>query len=190
MNSFSLPVHNQSKSFENLHAKIQNFDNKLNDLHSHTEHAISKASDAQALNDANNNSKVVSTVEKVKNLQQDSNRTLEDAQDLLRNATALLGDSREAFDNLFLEVQQGQDAREKLNETLETNQLELYEVQQPVRRAEEHALKLEAKVSCTFSILCPLSLCVSLLNIQAFVFECSILRMAVCNYSFDCIGKN
>jgi chromosome segregation ATPase len=152
MNSFSLPVHNQSKSFENLRSKIQNFDNKLNDLRNHTENAISKASDAQTLNDANSNSKVMSTVEKVKNLQEAANRTLEDAQDLLRNASALLGDARGAFDNLFLEVQQGQDARERLNETLETNQLELYEVQQPVQRAEEHALKLEAKVSCTFTL--------------------------------------
>lgn len=158
MNSFSLPVHNQSKAFENLRAKIQNFDDKLNDLRNHTGNAISKASDAQALNNANNNSKVMSTVEKVKNLQQDANHTLEDSQELLRNASALLRDAREAFDNLFLEVQQGQDSRDRLNETLETNQLELYEVQQPVRRAEEHALKLEAKVSITFITVCPSSL--------------------------------
>jgi chromosome segregation ATPase len=159
MNGFSLPVQNQSKSFENLRAKIQKFDDKLNDLRNHTENAISKASDAQALNDANNNSKVISTVEKVKNLQQDANQTLEDAQELLRNASALLGDARDAFDNLLLEVQQGQDSRERLNETLETNQLELHEVQLPVRRAEEHALKLEAKVSFMYIVVAIKPLC-------------------------------
>jgi len=155
MESFSVPVHNQNKAFEDLRAKIQNFDDKLDDLHNHTRSAISKASDAQALNFANNNSKVMSTVEKVKNVTQEANHTLEDATELLRNASALLGDAREAFGNLFQEAQLGQDSRERLNETLETNHLELYEVQQPVRKAEEHALKLEAKVGITFTAMCP-----------------------------------
>ena len=155
MDDFSVPVRNQSKAFEALRAKIQDFDDKLNDLHNHTVNAVNKASDAQALNDANNSSKVVSTVEKVKNLTQEANSTLEDANELLRNASALLGDAREAFENLLLEAQQGQDSRDRLNETLVTNQLELYEVQQPVRKAEEHALKLEAKVGIMVFIMCP-----------------------------------
>ena len=155
MDDFSVPVRNQSKAFEALRAKIQDFDDKLNDLHNHTVNAVNKASDAQALNDANNSSKVVSTVEKVKNLTEEANSTLEDANELLRNASALLGDAREAFENLLLEAQQGQDSRDRLNETLVTNQLELYEVQQPVRKAEEHALKLEAKVGIMVVIMCP-----------------------------------
>jgi ABC-type transporter Mla subunit MlaD len=154
MDSFSVPVHNQSKAFEALRAKIQNFDDKLNDLRNHTEKAVRKANDAQALNDANNNSKVVSTVEKVKNLDQEANNTLEDANELLRNASALLGEAREAFENLLIEAQQGQDSRDRLNETLVTNHLELYEVQQPVRKAEEHALRLEAKVGVVIITVC------------------------------------
>jgi hypothetical protein len=93
----------------------------------------------------------VSTVEKVKNLTQEANSTLEDANELLRNASPLLGD---AFENLCLEAQQGQGSRDKLNETLMTNQLELYEVWQPVWKAEEHALKLEAKVGIMIVIMC------------------------------------
>jgi chromosome segregation ATPase len=96
----------------------------------------------------------VSTVEKVKNLTQEANSTLEDANELLRNALALLGGARDAFENLHLEAQQGQGSRDKLNETLMTNQLELYEVRQPVRKAEEHALKLEAKVGIMIVIMC------------------------------------
>jgi cellobiose-specific phosphotransferase system component IIA len=146
MNEFSVPVHNQSKAFEALRAKIQNFDDKLIDLSDHTDNAVHKANDAETLNDANNNSKVVSTVEKVKNLTQEANSTLEDAVKLLKNASALLRNAHDAFENLLVETQNGQDSRDRLNETLVTNQLELYEVRQPVQKAEEHALKLEMKV--------------------------------------------
>lgn len=155
MDSFSIPVRNQNKAFEDLHAKIQSFDDKLDDLRNHTENAVGKANDAQILNVDNSNSKVMSTVDKVKNITQEANQTLEDAKELLSNASALLGDARDAFENLYQEAQQGQGSRERLNETLETNQLELHEVRQPVRKAEEHALKLEAKVSFSFITVCP-----------------------------------
>lgn len=154
MDSFSIPVHIQNKAFEDLRAKIQTFDEKLDNLRNHTENAVGKADDAQALNDANSNSKVMSTVDKVKNITQEANHTLEDAKGLLSNASVLLRDARNAFENLYQEAQQGQDSRERLNETLETNQLELFEVQQPVRKAEEHALKLEAKVHFRFITVC------------------------------------
>ena len=155
MDGFSVPVRNHSKAFEALRAKIQNFDDKLSDLNNHTLNAVSKANEAEALNDANNNSKVMSTVEKVKNLTQEANSTLEDANKLLRNASAYLGDARDAFENLRIETEQGQDSRDRLNETLVTNQLELYEARQPVQKAEEHALKLEAKVGVMIIVLCP-----------------------------------
>jgi len=145
MNGFSVPVHNQSKAFEALRAKIQNFDDKLNDLINHTVNAHNKANDAEILNDANNNSKVVSTVEKVKNLTQEANSTLEDAKELVSNASALLEGAHVEFNYLLEETQRGQDLRDRLNETVVNYQLELYEVQQPVRRAQEHALKLEMK---------------------------------------------
>jgi chromosome segregation ATPase len=164
MNGFSVPVHNQSTAFEALRAKIQNFDDKLSDLHNHTLNAVSKANDAEALNDDNSDSKVVSTVEKVKNLTQEANSNLEDAEKLLTNASALLRDARDAFENLLLETQHGQDSRDKLNETLVTKQLDLYEVRQPVQQAEEHALKLEMKVGVMI-VMCPLKV----YNHQAFI---------------------
>jgi ABC-type transporter Mla subunit MlaD len=157
MNGFSVPVRNQSKAFEALRAKIQNFDDKLSDLQNHTVNAVSKAHEAKALNDANNNSKVMSTVEKVRNLTQETNSTLEDADELLRNASVFLRDAQDALDSLRIETEQGQDSRDRLNETLETNRFELYAAEQPVERAKEHALKLEAKVSPMIIILCPSS---------------------------------
>jgi hypothetical protein len=48
--------------------------------------------------------------------------------------------------------------------------LELYEVQQPVRKAEEHALKLEAKVSFRFITVCPFVLLFSFITFKPFVF--------------------
>lgn len=171
MEGFSVPVHNQSKAFEDLRAKIQNFDDKLTDLHNHTVNAVSKAIEVGALNDANNNSKVMSTVEKVKNLTQEANSTQEDANELLRNASAFLSDARDALENLRLETEQGQDSRDRLNETLVTNQLELYEVRLPVQKAEEHALKLEAKVSIMIVILCPLKVHIHL----AFIADVGVL---------------
>ena len=171
MDGFSVPVHNQSKAFEDLRAKIQNFDDKLTDLHNHTVNAITKAIEAGALNDANNNSKVMNTVEKVKNLTEEANGTLEDAKELLRNASAFLRDARDALENLRVETEQGQDSRDRLNETLVTNELELYEVRLPVQKAEEHALKLEAKVSIMIIILCPLKVYIH----QAFIADMGVL---------------
>jgi chromosome segregation ATPase len=146
MNGFSVPVHNQSEAFEALRVKIQNFDDKLNDLNNRTQNTFYKANDAEALNDANNNSKVTSTVEKVKNLTQEANSTLEDANKLLRNASALLRDARIAFENLLVEIENGQVSKDKLNETLVTNEVELHAVRLPVQQAEEHAQKLDIKV--------------------------------------------
>jgi ABC-type transporter Mla subunit MlaD len=156
MDGFSVPVRNQSKAFEALRAKIQNFDDKLSDLHNRTLNAVSKANEADALNDANNNSKVISMVENVKNLTKEANSTLKDANELLSNASAFLRDEQDALDNLRIETEQGQDSRDRLNETLVINRLELYEARQPVQKAEEHALKLEAKVGIMLVILCPL----------------------------------
>jgi ABC-type transporter Mla subunit MlaD len=156
MDGFSIPVYNQSTAFEALRTKIQNFDDKLSDLQNHTLNAVTKANEAEELNDANNNSKVMSTVEKVKNLTQEANSTLEDANELLTNASAFLRDAQDSLKNLREETQQGQDSRDRLNETLVNNHLLLYEVQQPVQKAEEHALKLEAKVGIMIIILCPL----------------------------------
>lgn len=170
MDGFSVPVHNQSKAFEDLRAKIQNFDDKLTDLHNHTVNAVGKAFEAGALNDANNNSKVMSMVEKVKNLTQEANSTQEDANELLKNASAFLRNARDALDDLRVETEQGQDARDRLNETLVTNQLELYDARLPVQKAEEHALKLEAKVGIMIVILCPLKVHIH----QAFIADVGI----------------
>jgi archaellum component FlaC len=180
MDSFSVPVRNQTKAFEDLRTKIQNYDDKLDDLRNHTENAVHKANDAQALNDANSNSKVISTVEKVKNITQQANHTLEDAKELLSNASTLLRDAREALENLFQEAQQGQYSRDRLNETLETNQLELYEVQQPVRKAEQHALKLEAKVSIRFFTVCPFVSLFAVITFRPYVCLCYIINPIAC----------
>ena len=147
MKSYSLPVHNQSKAFEDLRKKIHNFDDKLEDLNNHTIASINKADEAQSLNNANSNSKISGTVDRVMNLTKEANHTLEDARILLKNASDLLGESKNAFDRLTHEHQVGQNARDELNETLVANQLELYEVEQPVKKAKDHAEKLEAKVN-------------------------------------------
>jgi Laminin Domain I. len=173
MSGFSVPVYNQSKAFEALRAKIQNFDDRLIDLNDRTLNVVETANNAEALNSANNDSKVVSTVEKVKNLTQEANSTLEDASELLRNASALLRDAGDAFDSLNLETQQRQNLRDRLNETLVTNQLELFEVQKPLQEAEAHVLKLEAKVGVMIVIMCPLKVH----NHQAFIGKlCAFLK--------------
>ncbi|KAJ9580421.1 hypothetical protein L9F63_024397, partial [Diploptera punctata] len=145
MKSYSLPVHNQSTAFEELRKKIHEFDDKLEDLNNHTVASINKANEAQSLNNANSNSKIMGTVDRVMNLTKEANNTLEEAKDLLKNASALLGESRYAFERLAQEYQVGQNGKDELNETLTSNQLDLFEVEQPVKKAKDHAETLEAK---------------------------------------------
>ncbi|CAG2053240.1 unnamed protein product [Timema podura] len=133
MEEFSIPVHNQSQAFRDLRRKIHEFDDKLGDLQNYSRDSIEKVLVAQQFNDQNRNAKVTSTVNTVKNLTKESNSTLLEAKELLKNATDLLNDDV---------VKDSKKASDSLEEIITKQEQEQLNMESPAEDAANHAQNL------------------------------------------------
>ncbi|KAG8228153.1 hypothetical protein J437_LFUL002807 [Ladona fulva] len=148
---FSLPVSNQSKEFEDLRKKIDEFDLKLEDLRNNSMMADGKATEAESLNEVNKNAKFSSKVETVKNLTKESEKTLKEANEYLKNASEILKGARNDFENKNRDGLR--DVNKQVNSSIEAKEEELESVKEPVELAQEHSEELHQRAEALYDLL-------------------------------------
>lgn len=96
MTDSSLPISNHEKDVDGLRVRIEEFDDKLEDLRNNSFQALATVASAAALNDASRRAKLTSNVQAVNTVTQDAESALTDAKLLLRNASLAVDETRAA----------------------------------------------------------------------------------------------
>ncbi|XP_046389625.1 laminin subunit alpha [Ischnura elegans] len=153
MMDFNVPMFNQSKEFEDLRKKIEEFDAKLDDLRNNSAMAEKKYTEAEALNLQNRNAKFAPKVMSVNNMTKETESSMGEAKDYLKKSFDILGRTNDNFLNLNKIIDDLNEDNKKMNETIEQKEEELKSVKEPAERAITHAEELSTRASELYDLL-------------------------------------
>ncbi|KAL0280200.1 UNVERIFIED_CONTAM: hypothetical protein PYX00_001570 [Menopon gallinae] len=143
MSNFTVPVTKQAMELEKLRKKIEDFNEKMDDLQNNTAAAEEATKKAFMLNHMNKEAKLSSKVYTIRNMTKDADDILKEVEKLLKNSTVALQDAKDAAAELEKERKRGMEEKNRLNETLLRDAAELESLYEPVKNAQVHSEGLE-----------------------------------------------